>query len=880
MSDTTDADTSAPAIGAKRSRRALVVDDSAPTRMILQRILEREGLAVLVASSGEQAVGQVQNDADGIDLILIDLVMETMDGVEAIRQIRLLPGGRSCIICPMSSTITPALEEACRKAGANSDILQKPFNAPRMRTLLQGVLVGGDAPGAMTPGGAARSEPNADAKSADVLLEVDIEGAVQRSCGDALMLRQMLEALGKEGPGRIAVAQDLLLQGDLRGVARQLHNLRGEMLNLGMPGLAARLRRLEQALEEQAKIGASGGSAHGPALDAATCDSAHQQLAGIGRELSGTAASLSRLPILQRRAASEPGGHPIQGALDGDTFAKLVSAMRRNEAVALQIAIPDSRWLPAIYPDSTEHSFRQYFDSLDFASALALLGRADAEPADDTDDAAASRRILVVDDAPSTVRLLCRILEGMGSLRFALSGEQALDIARAWTPDLIIADIQMGAMSGLDLCRHLTELPQTAQSPVILLSSDNDVANEVSALSAGASDFIEKPINPARVIGRVNTQLGSLRRQPGPADSPGGNVRNAPIGFVTCTLAGHIAEMNPLVANLLQRPILSFSGQHLCELFESGSRAEVETTLQAIANTSRPASIEARMRGADGGSIPVRLAGWTAPGITGNVLWIAVEDIRDWRLSERRRQEKNESGVIASMAGGIAHEFNNLLNIVIGNLDLALEDETDPRRRQRLAAASNAAERAADISRRLGDTARRDAVAQRAPAKLHDLLDNMWPLLTNAMPANVRLLRVAGNGSPQLQVDTRGLRGALLALLQNACDAMPQGGTVAIRAGADQSEPPTFATGATQFAVIEVRDDGAGLAPETARRAFDPFFTTRSPQHVGLGLTTVHGFVSAHGGRADIGNAPEGGTVVTLRLPAEGAQTPERPSPR
>jgi signal transduction histidine kinase len=55
-------------------------------------------------------------------------------------------------------------------------------------------------------------------------------------------------------------------------------------------------------------------------------------------------------------------------------------------------------------------------------------------------------------------------------------------------------------------------------------------------------------------------------------------------------------------------------------------------------------------------------------------------------------------------------------------------------------------------------------------------------------------------------------------------------------------------------------------------RAFDPFFTTRSPQHVGLGLTTVHGFVTAHGGRAEIRKASDGGTVVTLRLPAEDAQ--------
>lgn len=843
--------------------------------MILQRILEREGLLVLVASSGEQAVAHVENDPEDIDLILIDLVMETLDGVEAIRQIRQLPGGRACVICPMSSTITPALEEACRKAGANSDILQKPFSVPKMRTLLQILLRDGDAPRASLPAGASPPGPDAEAKFTDVLLEVDIEGALQRSSGDHLMLRQMLETLGKEGLTRVAAAQDMLLRGDLRGVERQLHNLRGEMLNLGMPGLAARVRRFKQTLEELAKIG---GVDHGdghPELDAATSDSAHQQLAGIGRELSATAASLARLPILLSPTTHRPGGQESRGALDSDAFAALVAAMQHHDAAALQIALPDSRWLPSTYPDATELHFRQYFDSLDFASALALLTTTDAAHTGSTEEATASRRILVVDDAPSTVRLLCRILQGMGSLRFALSGEQALDIARAWTPDLVIADIQMGAMSGLDLCRHLKELPQTAQSPVILLSSDNDVANEVSALSAGASDFIEKPINPARVVGRVNTQLGSLRRLPGRADSPGMNVRNAPIGFITCTLAGHIAEMNPLVATLLQRSVVSFNGQHLSALFEPDSQDEVNATLQILATTSRPASIEARMIGGDGASIPVRLAGWTAPGITGNVLWIAIEDIRDWRLSERRRQEKAESGVIASMAGGIAHEFNNLLNIVIGNLDLALENEIDPRRRNRLDAASKAAERAADISRRLGDTVRRDTASQRAPARLHDVMDSMWPLLTTAMPANIRLVRAAGQGSPQLMIDSRGLRSAMLALLQNASDAMPQGGTVTVRVSTEPAGTSSFATGTSAYAVIEVRDNGTGMVPGAESRAFDPFFTTRSPQHVGLGLTTVHGFVSAHGGRAEIRKASDGGTVVTLRLPAEDAQQPQ-----
>ena len=865
----------APTPDADKPRRALVVDDSAPSRLILQHILEREGWAVSVTDSGEGALGIVEADTGCYDLIMVDLVMEAMDGVETIRQVRALPAGRSSMICPMSSTVTPALEAACRGAGANTEILRKPFSAPKVRVLLQAILAGSGALPAVTAAQSTGDEAESDASHSGTPLEIDVEGALQRSCGDAAMLRQMLHTLGLEGPPRVATAQDMLLRDDLPGVMRQLHNLRGEMLNLGMPGLAARARRLEQALQEQGKIGTHGVQGQASGLDTATRHDAHQQLAGIASELSGTVETVSRLSILQGAEARPTGTPTTRGALTAQAFAALVAAMQRNEADALQKAAPESRWLPSTYSQDTETLFRKYFDSLDFARALGLLNPADSADAGPHEESK-QRRILVVDDAPSTVRLLCRILQGLGSLRFALSGEHALQIARAWSPDLILADIQMGAMSGLDLCRALKDSPETAHSPVILLSSDNDVANEVSALTAGASDFIEKPINPARVIGRVNTQLNNLRRMPQRANSPSGNVRNAPIGFITCTLAGRISEMNPQVAHLLQRPILSFNGQQLGELFESGSRSEVQASTQAIAATNQPASIEARMIGGDGGSIPVRMSGWTAPGAGGNVLWIAIEDIRDWRLAERRRQEKNESGMIASLAGGIAHEFNNLLNIVMGNLDMALEGESDPRRRQRLDAASRAAERAADISRRLGDTARRDAAAQRAPVQLRQVLDNIWPLLTNVLPANVRLVRAAGDTSREVLVDTQGMRSALLAVLQNAADAMPQGGTVSIRLGDRQSDTPATPSETSRYAFIEISDNGPGLSPEVARRAFDPFFTTRSPQRVGLGLTTVHGFVTAHGGRVDIRNAPEGGTVVTLCLPYGDGPTPDR----
>jgi two-component system cell cycle sensor histidine kinase/response regulator CckA len=234
------------------------------------------------------------------------------------------------------------------------------------------------------------------------------------------------------------------------------------------------------------------------------------------------------------------------------------------------------------------------------------------------------------------------------------------------------------------------------------------------------------------------------------------------------------------------------------------------------------------------------------------------------RATEAQLRQSQKLEALGQLAGGVAHDFNNVLAAIMGYAQLLLEDlSTDNRYQHDLEEIVKAAERAASMTRQLLAFSRQrpfDADRLDLVEVVHDLARMLRALL----PATIGLRVSPERGAPPVFVlaDRGHLDQVIMNLAVNARDAMPDNGTLSVNVR-------EVTTGeASNVAVLEVHDNGAGMSRDVLMHAFEPFFTTKPPgRGTGLGLATVYGIVRQHSGSIDIDSVVGQGTTVTVRLP-------------
>ncbi len=229
--------------------------------------------------------------------------------------------------------------------------------------------------------------------------------------------------------------------------------------------------------------------------------------------------------------------------------------------------------------------------------------------------------------------------------------------------------------------------------------------------------------------------------------------------------------------------------------------------------------------------------------------------------AELRHAQKLEA--LGKLTGGVAHDFNNLLGIIIGNLELAQErlDKDDPLRRL-MERSLGAAARGAQLTQRLLAFARKQPLRPK-DVDLPALLEDFRDLMERAAGDDVCLHIRAEGDVPPVRIDPGQLENALLNMVINARDAMPEGGDIHI------DVHPASGSGERRWACLHIRDTGEGMPQDIREHIFDPFFTTKPEgKGTGLGLSSVHGFVNQSGGRISVESQPGKGTEFTIVLPA------------
>jgi signal transduction histidine kinase/ActR/RegA family two-component response regulator len=254
-----------------------------------------------------------------------------------------------------------------------------------------------------------------------------------------------------------------------------------------------------------------------------------------------------------------------------------------------------------------------------------------------------------------------------------------------------------------------------------------------------------------------------------------------------------------------------------------------------------------------------------------------VSVVLERQQSEERLAQGQKMEALGQLTGGVAHDFNNILTVVLGNLQL-LDDllQEAPRPRKLASAAARAAARGADLTRKLLAFARKQPLMPK-PVAVESFFRSWTDLLGHTLDESIQLATFIGEPGLVLNADPGLLETAMLNLALNARDAMPDGGTLTVSAQAvsisrdDPVDARELAAG--PYVLLSVSDTGHGMDSNVMRHVFEPFFSTKDGRGSGLGLAMVYGFVKQTGGGIAVYSEPGRGTTFKLYLPRV-AKTP------
>ncbi len=292
-------------------------------------------------------------------------------------------------------------------------------------------------------------------------------------------------------------------------------------------------------------------------------------------------------------------------------------------------------------------------------------------------------------------------------------------------------------------------------------------------------------------------------------------------------------------------------------------------------------------RDCDGRDFPceVKLARFPDP--ERQLVRASIIDLTDRKESERHRMELQSQlnqaqklEAVGQMTGGVAHDFNNLLNVILGNLELLLDEVEDKEQIELIDAAIRATHKGADLTQNMLSFARR-AYLQPAQLDLSGIVRDMDNWIARTIPASIRVEKSLRPDLWRVEADLSTTESAVLNLMINARDAMPDGGVITLETAnvvLDEQEEGGIGDDLKpgHYALLAVSDTGVGIPAENLERVFDPFFTTKGPgEGSGLGLSMVHGFMKQSGGGARVYSEVGIGTTVKLYFPVSVPQEGE-----
>jgi two-component system cell cycle sensor histidine kinase/response regulator CckA len=496
--------------------------------------------------------------------------------------------------------------------------------------------------------------------------------------------------------------------------------------------------------------------------------------------------------------------------------------------------------------------------------------------------------ILLIEDDAAHAELASRALEPDVVADVHTVG--SLEAARAWlgqqAADLILADLRLPDGSALELLGP--------GMPLVILTSQGDEARAVAAMKGGALDYVVKspdlyrdmPVLVERALRAANSERSRLRAEAALKESEARFQQLAAsleeAFWLYDVASDRIVYASPAWRTVYGVPFIA--NQSADARLGAVHREDADRVRGHFQDEVRKVAAELEYRVSDAGRVrwihertfPIRDSSGQCVRVTG-----MGADVTKRRELESVVRQAQKMEAIGQLAGGVAHDFNNMLTPILSAGEELLENAQSPVERELCSMIISASERAAELTHKLLSFSRKGRT-QNAAVDMHAVIRDTVALLERSIDRRVRILIELHAAASTVMGDVAQLQNVLLNLGINARDAMPDGGELHFRSevldlDATSCAVLPFELRPGLFLQLSVRDTGTGIPIEMQSRIFEPFYTSKElGKGTGLGLAAVYGTMLEHNGAVTVESQPGLGAVFRLLLPLSNEALPSK----
>jgi PAS domain S-box-containing protein len=504
--------------------------------------------------------------------------------------------------------------------------------------------------------------------------------------------------------------------------------------------------------------------------------------------------------------------------------------------------------------------------------------------------------ILIVDDDPVSLALMEEFLgDGDWEVWCVESAEAALVFLETRMPDLLLLDAMLPGMNGTDLAAIFRGRPDTALTPILMITASRDPALRSRGLRAGVVDFLRKPIHREDLRVRVanhlrtksladalserNAQLhrqleerawaeAALRQSEARSRALFHQAHDA---MFVVGMDGRLLDVNAVACQVLEYDQTELLELTIYDVVVPAEGAALAKSIRSLPETG-PVTLAGRHVSRTGQEIPVEAhLGLVRLGKQEYVM-VSARDMTQRENLEEQVRQATKLEAIGRLAGGVAHDFNNLLTVILTHAQLAAETApVGSEQAQDLARVMEAGRSAAALTHQLLTISRQHVFAPRV-VLLNQVIDDIHRLLKRTIGEDIQFTLLLEPRLWRVRADPERLRQVVMNLCVNARDAMPEGGRLLISTRNETMGPmrslalPLMKDG--EWVALTIADTGSGIGADVLPHIFEPFYTTKAAGGgTGLGLASVYGIVKLFDGEITVESELGQGTSFTVWLP-------------